>query len=650
MAENSGGTEPLELRIQQVERERDELRKDIEQLCMQQAGPGYLVVATKMHFQRTASLEQEIETLKKKLALCTRENVNLQEELSEAYRIKGQLADLHSAEVTKNLEAEKQLKFFQGCVAAAFAERDHSIMEAEKAKEKEETMLQKLNDVEKRMQELTSDSLEQKKLINKLQSELAKQEENNDLFKKVVDMFYEIRQQSHLDFEDMTWDQKCIRLLNDPTEVWSYNDTSTSKYISALEEELQLVRNSVDDLQNKFRVGLEIENHLKKKVRELERKKMGVEKMVRNVIVGLRQEYSLHRSHIKRILDEENFHMKATMNVIKERLSEVNQRKLEGQPINFVKLDKNGCPDLHPKTDAAFHAVSEESNTGFPDIRVDRKIDASDAFAQALQEKVSALLLLSQQEERHLLDRNVNAALRKRSEELQRNLIQVTNEKVKALMELAQLRQEYQLLKEKMGSETRQGRVLAFAGEKKIAAHQQDGKLRNILKRTYLKRWITVGDFGGAAEAHPSSDGGISGRKSSDSMDIARMRIENATLKESLDSMEHITSSIHRLRLAILQAKESVGISETLEDVISEAKLVKTALGSCLPVSWSAGMDEESSLDSVSSDSGDLFGDPGGEKVDSVSAAGFEMVELLILAAQTLKETATKTEHGIPAA
>lgn len=27
------------------------------------------------------------------------------------------------------MEAEKQVKFFQGCVAAAFAERDHSIME-----------------------------------------------------------------------------------------------------------------------------------------------------------------------------------------------------------------------------------------------------------------------------------------------------------------------------------------------------------------------------------------------------------------------------------------------------------------------------------------------------------------------------------------
>ncbi|CAL5371727.1 unnamed protein product [Camellia sinensis] len=101
------------------ESERDELRKDIEQLCMQQAGPGYLAVATRMHFQRTVGLEQEIESLKEKSTACTREKLNLQEELSEAYRIK----------VSKNMEAEKQVKFFQGCVASAFAERDHSIME-----------------------------------------------------------------------------------------------------------------------------------------------------------------------------------------------------------------------------------------------------------------------------------------------------------------------------------------------------------------------------------------------------------------------------------------------------------------------------------------------------------------------------------------
>lgn len=32
--------------------ERNELQKDIEQLCMQQAGPAYLGVATRLHFQR----------------------------------------------------------------------------------------------------------------------------------------------------------------------------------------------------------------------------------------------------------------------------------------------------------------------------------------------------------------------------------------------------------------------------------------------------------------------------------------------------------------------------------------------------------------------------------------------------------------------
>ncbi|XP_028115786.1 uncharacterized protein LOC114313601 [Camellia sinensis] len=37
---------------------------------------------------RTAGLEQEIESLKEKLTACTREKLNLQEELSEAYRIK----------------------------------------------------------------------------------------------------------------------------------------------------------------------------------------------------------------------------------------------------------------------------------------------------------------------------------------------------------------------------------------------------------------------------------------------------------------------------------------------------------------------------------------------------------------------------------
>lgn len=36
---------------------------------------------------------------------------------------------LNLINLLQNMEAEKQVKFFQGCVAAAFAERDHAVME-----------------------------------------------------------------------------------------------------------------------------------------------------------------------------------------------------------------------------------------------------------------------------------------------------------------------------------------------------------------------------------------------------------------------------------------------------------------------------------------------------------------------------------------
>lgn len=78
-------------------------------------------------------------------------------------------------------------------------------------------------------------------------------------------------------------------------------------------------------------------------------------------------------------------------------------------------------------------------------------------------------------------------------------------------------------------------------------------------------------------------------------------------------------------------------LTKALDNIIFEAKLVKTALGSSLPLSWSAESDPgpvNKNLD----DSTDCLEDSSSEKVDYVSAAGFEMVELLILAAYLLKE------------
>lgn len=84
-------------------------------------------------------------------------------------------------------------------------------------------------------------------------------------------------------------------------------------------------------------------------------------------------------------------------------------------------------------------------------------------------------------------------------------------------------------------------------------------------------------------------------------------------------------------------------MSESLDEIINEAKLVKTALGSSLPISWSA--EAETGLDGkiIKNEPGDSSGNSSCEKIDPVSAAGFEMVELLILAAHILKDYLMKS-------
>ncbi|KAI7757465.1 hypothetical protein M8C21_003197 [Ambrosia artemisiifolia] len=655
-------------RIELLERERDELRNDIEHICMQHAEPNYGAVATRMQAQRTAGLEQEIDNLKKKLTACLRENVNLQEELSESYRIKNQLANLHAAELSKSLEAEKQIKFFQSSVAAAFSERDNAIMEAELAKEKEEHASQQFGILQQKIEELNSVVLEEKKRSAALQTDLEKHEKENELFKQVIAKFYDIRQHSLNEYDDASWEDKCTSLLNDSDDMWTFTgsgETQTTKYITALEEEVEALRKSVANLQSRLQMGLEIEKHLKRMVHDLKNTKMCLEEKMKRDISGLHSFHSQHRLEIVNLLEEESSYFKSVVDEIKENMRQIciTEEPNSSSPQREMILQENDCRDVHISPDEASDTTAKENVSALPNTSssgagdgsealvlmlkdkenvsdLQKAIssgtgDISEAFAQALQEKVAALLLLSQQEERYMLENNVNAALQNKLEELQRNLIQVTNEKVVALMELAQLKQEHRLLHEKLNEGGKQGKLIT-ASEEKSTFQDKDGRLKGLLKKTYLSQWISP------LASHEYVQN-ITKKSSSSTMDFARMKIEYTALKESLESMEHLISSIRRLRLSLVkvvilyfynQVKESVtaedtvtvasGKSEIIENVVTEAKLLKTALGSTLPVSWSAEVD-----DGVSS----------AEKADSVSAAGFEMVELLILASHLLKNS-----------
>ncbi|KAD4179241.1 hypothetical protein E3N88_27832 [Mikania micrantha] len=613
-------------RIEVLEHERDELRNDIEQMCMQHAEPNHGAVSNRMHLQRTAGLEQEIDDLKKKLTACLRENANLQEELSESYRIKNQLADLHAAELSKSLEAEKQIKFFQSSVAAAFSERDNAIMEAEQAKEKEEHALQNFGILQQRIEELNLVVLEEKKLSATLQTDLEKQQKENEIFNQVITKFYDIRQHSLNKNDDVTLEDKCTFLLNDSEDMWTftgYGETSTTKYITALEEEVEALRKSVTNFKSKLQMGLEIEKHLKRMVHDLKNKNISLEEKIKRDIYALRNFHSQHRVEIVYLLEEESSYFKSVVGEIKENMRQICINELNClSPQQDIILRENDCRDVHISPDEVSDAPAKENMSVLQKTGSSGIGDVSEVLAQALQEKVAALLLLSQQEERYLLENNVNSALQNKLEELQRNLIQVTNEKVVALMELAQLKQENRLLQEKLDDDVKQGKLTTGSEEKSIS-QDKDGRLKGLLKRTYFSQWVSpLGSHGSGVGSHHEYAQYITKKSSSSNVDFARMKIEYTALKESLESMDHLISSIHRLRLSLVKVKESVPDEDTptvaarkleiINNVVTEAQLLKTALGSSLPVSWSA-----EANDGVSS----------AEKVDSVSAAGFEMAE-----------------------
>lgn len=674
MGESTGNIASLKCRIEQLEHEREELQRDIEQLCMQQSGSGYIGIITRIQAQRIAGLEQEIETSKQKLAASMRNNHNLQEELSEVYRIKSQLADLHKSELEKNYEAEQQIKFFQSRVAAAFSERDRAIMEVDRAHQEEDSMSDKLNEIQNRMEEITADSLEQKRLCCELQSNLDDTKAENTKLKQVIEKFYQIRQAALGVPEVESDEDKAECLLQDTAIFWSFREAEDiskdghSQMVS-VQDELEASRDMIEKLHKHLEEAHTSEDLLLQRVSTLDVKLKQSEDTIKNELSLLRIFQVQKRNEILNLVEEERKWLEAATAELETQVMEQVMSKM----VPFGSFDLNGdSPSTIPEQSENI-VVNEnaecsrgdtvEKHSDSLNISSEEQSNADDSrkvLAQALQEKVQALLLLSQQEERHFLEKNTKAALEEKVKELQQKLLQVTNEKVAALMEVAQLRQVCQQLQE-------HGRELIPGSKQQHnlntnsmgTANEKDWRVKHLLKRSYLKYWLRGIDITGLkANTHTLGDDSSSeaskpkdamdfarseASKPKDAMDFARLKVENASLQESMANMEHLTTSIHRLRLALLKVKEdttfsaaSEGALEVINGIINEARHIKTALGSSLPVSWSA----DSTSDLPDSSDSEIAADNEDHTItglDSVSAAGIELVELLILAADLQK-------------
>ncbi|KQJ87110.1 uncharacterized protein LOC100842072 isoform X2 [Brachypodium distachyon] len=635
MDEKERTIEVLTLRVGELQRERDELRKDIEQLCMQQAGPGYVSVATRMLSQRNAALEQDIEDLQKKLGGCLRENQNLQEELAEVYRVKSKLADLYGAELSKNKELEQQVRFFQSSVAQAFAERDTSLLECEKVKEREEAVLKKFAEFEERTREYQSAMEDQKQLNDALQMELMELKAHTESSLNVILKFYEVRCRECECPSNISFEQKCSILLDDSADNWSFNsdgETSTSKYIASLEEENGSLKAKITKLQSNLRMGFEVEQHLQRNARALQKKQALIDDFMRNGLSALQKFYTHQRAEIMRILEEESSQLSTAVIEIQDKLTQIhiNTEVIEN-PIGEMQCCDSSCKDVHVNMDTG-PGTSPKDDVP---VAYSATFDDSRALAQALQEKMEALMLFSQEQERYMLEKQKNQII---IEDLQKNLSQVRDEKVKVLMELAKLNEAYLLLK----GPTMKNSHGTVDPPKAIPGHDQQGMLNTILKRTSLRHWMRKENSNIGLE---SSDGNDHTVRNECSLDLARMKVENATLLESVATMERLTSLVHRLHVVLMKVYDDVKSAcslessfEALNSLITEANLMKTALSVVLPVSWSGDSSGAITSDGLH-DPSDSPKSSKSEKVDPISSAGLEMVELLVLAADILKES-----------
>ncbi|KAF7043116.1 hypothetical protein CFC21_052541 [Triticum aestivum] len=595
--------EVLTRRVEELQRERDELRKDIEQLCMQQAGPGYVSVATRMLSQRTTALEQDIEILQKKLSGCLRENQNLQEELAEAYRVKSQLADLYGAELSKTKELEQQVRFFQSSVAQAFAERDGSLLECEKAKEREEAGLKMCATFEERTREYQTAMEDQKRLNDDLQMELTELKAHTESSLNVIKKLYEVRSRECECPSNITFEEKCSILLDDSADSWSFNldgETSTSKYIASLEQENESLKAKISKLQSNLRMSFEIEHHLQRNARTLEKKQALSDDLMRNGLSALQKVYTYQRAEIMKILEEELLLLSTAVNEIQDKLTQICiNAEIMGNPVGKMQCCDSSCKDVHVTMDIGPETIP----------------------------KMEALMLFSQEQERYLLEKQKNQAI---IEDLEKNLSQVKDEKVKVLMELAKLKEAYLL---KCSSTANDGHGIVDT-PKITSGHDQQGMLKTILNRTSLRQWIKKENNTG----HESSGGNDQTVCRGCSVDLSRMKVENATLLESVATMERLTSLVHRLHRVLMKVYDDVksGCSsessyEALSSLITEANLMRTALGVVLPVSWSGDSSGGITSDSPKSSKS--------EKVDPLGSASMEMLELLILAADILRES-----------
>ncbi|BBN01038.1 hypothetical protein MPTK1_2g04080 [Marchantia polymorpha subsp. ruderalis] len=699
---------------------------------MQQSGfSGSIDIVSRIQARRAAGFEQELETCKQKLAVVTQENLSLQEELAETYRAKGRVADAFKGAMDKNKELEKEVKFYQTRMAGAFSERDKALMEVEKLHSSETSLVDEVKELHKRLMQANVECSEHEKSYLDLQESIKPVYAANEKLQMVVDKFWLLRQNAREDKDECEDPlNRAQILLEDEVSIWTYGFMVDPKW----QEDCKAAEVNLARAEEKFVRAEEISNTLRLQLEEeiLNRKqfeerlglteaasanfKLQIEdeinarrlaehnasvysdhlaKLKTNFQSDLQQLQGQHRmliTDVSAILQDERTQMLLTSEAL---LSEIEKEKekekvetarvetlveLQHEPetseVEVTSEVRLSSPHLENEPSQVTSTSREEEALRDANVWTNMDDESKKILAQALQEKVEALLLLSQQEERHYLESATKSALESQVTELKQKLAQVTGEKVSALMDLAEQRNEVHYLQERERelaqlleqhrSTNAGGRLLpATWSESKLQVMPDDSSILPALQdkpvvnhkqpstatRGYLKTWLRGLDISSSPFKSIAANGNkavtppvtISTRPSDDSNNgVARLLVENAALQERVASVQHLAQSAHRLRMILVKVatdlegepepKSIQAAMDVVETVKAEARRLKVALGCSLPVSYQGPLENSPEDLYVVPLTEGLEVSEGQTNValDSVSLAGIEIAELLL--------------------
>ncbi|MCO5614580.1 hypothetical protein L7F22_068863 [Adiantum nelumboides] len=644
MEESNNNTTMLMQRIRQLEQERDELRLDVEQLCMQHSGkPSKVDISSQIQARRITGLEQEMELWKQKLQACTVKNQKLQDELAEAKQIKAHFADLLKSETDKNLELGKEIKHYQGEAATALVERDRAFFQ--------------VCGHWLRLNLVTTDLLEQKKSFQSFQDEANVAHEDLQKLHNVVHFFWRIRSTLSSGHEHAQGVRdKVAILLEDSQSSWAFGNIKqeleklswqvkeSGAAMATMQVELCAAKELAITLQRQLEEEALSKQNAKHSVLAEQKLELieGKLRSFHSVIAGFKEEIMRMQKaeeswagSMMAVWMSLSMHMNPISQASEKTTRRVNDDKL------FEITDVVDDPE-------ALYEASEKATSSkvLPQQGyVSEMRDTKEALAMALEEKVDALLRLSQQEERHILEENMVAVWGRKNTELRKQLLQVTIDKGHALIQVANLTEELARAQEERCELRHRCQHLPSTG----ISNNHDYRQKNTPFQWPLKSWFRKHNRRGfRSSAQTSLKTGVKDKAS-----LARLQAENSFLWCILSNLHKLCSSVNRLHQALVKVRSQVSNgcfnlqsneNEQLDFVICEAQRLIVAVGVSLPVDYKNQRQSEITEEDAGDMSYRVF-DSCGTSTELLSTIGRTSLEAILFAAEVYKQYVNEQRH-----